>query len=270
MSVPTWSEGLDDHGIHRNIFDKRLAEAMPHPDEENIAGYDSKLMGESKGKLVTMGKDKKLRRTALGEGLFKDQQRVTDAVRKFNGARNMKRTAGTRARAGGVKGADIMYAVADGPSPQNINPVRRKVTAAEIHNIIAGTPGEIDIPAHVARLVVTETDNRGNPTKTEFMLTVEDCKELGGDNSLPKQTIPFVTHGVITLACDALERKEMRIGDRVYASTTSKVTFKTNDHDQYNITSVRTRTDQKLIGYYLGPASDRPNGGIVVRLDLAR
>ena len=68
----------------------------------------------------------------------------------------------------------------------------------------------------------------------------------------------------------------MRIGDRVYASK-KLIKFHTNDNDQYNITSDRgtvagaTRgADSKQIGYYLGPASDRPNGGIVIRLDVER
>lgn len=261
MSVPTWSGGLDDEGFHREISDRKLAEALPHPDEDSITGYHPKLVAESKGKLVVMGKDKKLRRTALGAGLFKDQKRVSDAVRKFNGAREMKRTAGTKARFDGVKGAGIMYACADGPSPQNINPVRRKVTKDNIHNAT-----NIDVPARVARLV-----------EDEFLMTVEDCKELGGDNHVEKQTLPFVTHGVITLACDAKERAEMRIGDRVYASKNKRIPFHTNDNDQYNITSDRGTVagaarnfDSKQIGYYLGPASDRPNGGIVIRLDVKR
>ena len=262
MSVPTWSEGLDDEGFHREIFDRKLAEALPHPDEDSITGYHPKLVAESKGKLMTVGKDKKLRRTALGAGLLKDQKRVSDAVRKFNGAREMKKTAGTKARAGGVTGAGIMYAVADGPSPQNINPVRREVTSDDIHN----TTNYIDVPARVARLV-----------EDKFLMTVEDCKELGGDNNKGKQTLPFVTHGVITLACDAKERAEMKIGDRVYASQ-KLIKFHTNDNEQFNITSDRgtvagagdREANSKRIGYYLGPASDRPNGGIVIRLDVER
>ena len=75
MTVPEWSEGLDDHGIHRAIEDKTLSEALPHEDADNIDGYHEKYVAPSKGKLVMQGKDKKMRRTALGEGLFKDQKK---------------------------------------------------------------------------------------------------------------------------------------------------------------------------------------------------
>jgi len=261
MSLPRWRKNLDDDGIHRGIFDKTLANAEPYNGKSKILGYHEKHVKESNGKLLHTGADKKLRRTALGEGLFKDQKRVTASVLKFNGARKMKKTAGTKARILDDNIKRIMYAIGDCPSPQNINPIRRKVTSAQLNldkNGPTNSSGKtiIDVPAHV----VVHCDEK------TILFAIEDCKELDGNNNKNEQTLPFVTHGVIVLACDAQERSLLKIGDRVFAETQrQKQDFKTNKLQQINITG-RDEEGAKFIGYYLGPAASRPNGGIVLKI----
>jgi len=256
MTIPEWNEDIDDHGIHREIEDKTLSEALPHEKADSIDGYHEKYVKESKGKLVVQGKDKKMRRTPLGEGLFKDQQRLKDAVRKFNGARRMKRVAGTKARVGFRN--SLMYPIADGPSPQNINPVRRTVTTEDLGNDLR----RIEVPAHVMR--PTQNGER-------FLATVSDGDEPTNDPSEKHRTLCFVTHGCVNLSCEAVQRDAMRIGDDIFVSTT-KTDFGTNstqpEHPkQYKIVSHAGAT-VKRIGRYLGPSSKRPNGGIIVELDL--
>lgn len=257
MTIPEWNEDIDDHGIHREIEDKTLSEALPHEKADSIDGYHEKYVKESKGKLVVQGKDKKMRRTPLGEGLFKDQQRLKDAVRKFNGARRMKRVADTKAR---IRLSDtLMYPIADGPSPQNINPVRRTVTKGDLGNGLE----KIEVPAHVMR-----PTNNGK----RFLATVSDGDEPTNNPSEKHRTLCFVTHGCVNLSCEAVQRDVMRIGDDIFVSSDT-TTFGTNstqpEHpEQYKIVSDTKLLTKKRIGRYLGPSSKRPNGGIVVELDL--
>lgn len=263
MTIPKWKEGLDDHGIHRQIRDNTLSEALPHAKADSITGYHEKYVDESKGKLVVQGKDKKMRRTALGEGLFKDQQRLKDAVRKFNGARRMKRVADTKARVWNAPGH--MFPVADGPSPQNINPIRRTVIVQDLDlNTTRPTTDlkRIEVPAHVMRPV--DGDNK-------FLATVSDGDEPSNDINEKNKTLCFVSHGCVKLSCEAVLRDDMKIGDRVYvAAHKNKFGTKTmtSDYpDQYKIGSANN-DESYYIGIYLGPASSRPDGGIYVRLDL--
>ena len=252
MTTPQWSV-IDNGGIHRGIDDEALETALPYEKEDEIDGLHEKHVAASKGKLFVLGKDKKLRRTALGAGLLKDQERLNEAMGNFTRARRMKRTQATKSR---ILTGTKMYAVADGPSPQNLNPVRRNVKVSDVAN----TTNTFDVPAHVA-FEIGSTQ----------LVTVDENIPGTGVSTENERTMMFTTHGVVSLACDAQIRAAMRIGDRVYQGG-MKTEFKTNLNKQTEILAVTNAqfvgSSYNFLGYYLGPCCSRPNGGILVRLDF--
>ena len=276
MATPKWDNLGDGFGHHHIIHDRALQEAEPYEYSEEVDGYHEKHVRESNGKLLVKGKNGKMRRTAAGEGLFRSQMKLNNKIMGHNRARLMKRTAATKAyfknhsRKDRLHGLNFgAYGVADAPSPQNINAVRRRITvkknkpATDKFPTIQEVNGKLEIPANVSFKFDTN----------QVMVTVQDGTEPGTEGEHPEQnskekTIMFATHGVVNLACDARVMETFRIGDVVYA-TTEGMNMLTSGGTQANISSSSSLTtgSANKIGIYLGPCTSNKRGGIVVRLD---
>lgn len=288
MATPQWDSLGDKYGSHPIIIDSELVNAEPYEHNEDVDDYHEKHVKESKGKLFFKDKNGKMRRTAAGEGLFLGQTKLNNKILRHQRTRLMKRTAPTKAYFFNDRKTRFLaaakykaYGVADAPSPQNVNAVRRKIyaTATDPRNVIAplNTP-KTEIPANVA--LYAKINGTGEETtgmrepQGQVMVTLQDGVEPGTVGEHPEEnskerTVMFATHGVVNLACDPAVMEMFRVGDVVFVDETKNLVHANSDQRQHNIAPYFPieRDTLKKIGVYLGPCTNNIRGGICVRLD---
>lgn len=290
MATAQWHNLSDEITNFNFSVDSDLSSAEPYEHADEVDGYHEKHVRESKGKLFVKGKNGKIRRTAAGEGLYRNQISLKSKLENFKLSRLMKRTAPTKALldSRSSRGERInsklnraerrAIGVADAPIPQNINAVRRKIKSGQFPGTGSSTQNSLSLPANIGVYLDAGPTHaeKGKESTSDAILsdstlfTLQDGTEPGkgihnADENDREQTVMFATHGVINLACDPIEMEHFRIGDVVFLQKNPGLKHMNGDHTQYNVSSV-SDGESKMIGFYLGPCSTNKRGGIVVRL----
>lgn len=289
MATAQWHNLSDEITNFNFSVDSDLGSAEPYEHADEVDGYHEKHVRESKGKLFVKGKNGKIRRTAAGEGLYRNQISLKSKVENFRLSRLMKRTAPTKALIDRTTrqmritskfsdGQRRAIGVADAPIPQNINAVRRKIKSGKFPGTGSSTSNSLSLPANIGVYLDVDVPHgeRGKESTSDVNLsestlfTLQDGTEPGkgihnADENDREQTVMFATHGVINLACDPIEMEHFRIGDVVFLQKNPGLKHMNGDHSQYNVSSTGNG-ESKMIGFYLGPCSTNKRGGIVVRL----